>query len=450
MQEDSDTLTETSTTATIEAEKEETTRTSTEDTISLEELSRLARESYQTSETQSTADYLSNSLGVSIDSGQSLEGRIQTFQKSQTRSLTNYLNRVGKKPALNDNFFSILHGFDPSINTYRDQQEILPSFLLPNTQRKTGGGYFFKWNGTGVVINPGPGFLTNFHRQGHHIRDIHAVIVTTSHSEQYTDLKNIYDINYRLNAASDKLHTINYYLNQQAYRNLATLLKPNFKQERDTVHCLELYVDSPDMETMELASGISLRYFPTTSRMGSSDNTTGVNPIQMGNLGLRFDLTGNTSYSPDETTTIGYVSNTSWTTHIADQLRGANCIIAGFGNTSTDDFSKIKYQNDSIGYFGMTSVIEEIAPKMVIATEFGGREGDIRLEAIKKLRQEASYSSHNETTALPGDYGLLVDLSTQRVLCSISNTLVEPAQVRVTKSQDNFGRLSYLSSNCFI
>jgi len=61
-----------------------------------------------------------------------------------------------------------------------------------------GGGYFLKWKGKGVVIDPGFDFIRNFHEEGFSAEEIDLVIVTHHHTDHYFDLKALEDLRYEL------------------------------------------------------------------------------------------------------------------------------------------------------------------------------------------------------------------------------------------------------------
>ena len=81
-------------------------------------------------------------------------------------------------------------------------------------------------------------------------------------SESCADIRRIYDLTYQLNRTGKNLHVIHYYLNPKAHQELSGWLKPHFKQERHSVHCLELFLDSSDIEKVDEGSGIRLHDFP--------------------------------------------------------------------------------------------------------------------------------------------------------------------------------------------
>ena len=405
---------------------------------------------------ESTDRFLADSLGMEIDNNQSLERRIKTYQRTQAEAIIEYLKQGQNPTFAGKDFLFVLHGWQEAalshIRGNHNTETLMERFLLPERHYQTNGGLYLRWNGKGIVINPGPNFLRHFHQEGLHIRDIDHVIVTRNHPQAYEDIQHIYKLNQRLNAVDTDLHIINYYLNQQTHRLLATTLKPYFKQERNTVHCLELYVDSPDLETIELSDGLLLKYFPLNLSNEQKAKATNSDTSDSA-LGCRLELSS--SYSDIDgdrlrAINLAYVSGAAWNPMIAQHLNSCDIIITGFGDTGVDDYSRLKYNDSNLGYFGNYTVIEESNPKILICCEFGGREGDIRVEVAKKLRQEYAYGAHNNTVVLPGDTGLYVDLSTQKVRCGVSKQLVDPSKIRVVKSKDSFGKLQYLSPNCFV
>ena len=393
-------------------------------------------------------------LGLATDICTALEQRVRGFQKAQNEMIQNYLELYNKRTAIPDHFFSVLHGwhFQPSDNFNTG----LP--MLTERSRKSSGGFFLRWNGKGIAINPGLHFLDNFHKQGLHIKDIDFVIVTRDNPEAYADVREIYELNAQFNKIASELQIIHYYFNQKAYQELSPILKPHFKQERNALHRLLLFVDSPDVEKIDLGNGIILGYFPVTNHEAFYQNhdRDGRNALAHSCLGIRLELKSSQDKPQGSLTErpilrFGYVSGAAWSPLLSHHLGNCDLLVAGFGNTNASDYSKIKYSDDGLGFFGTFSLMEEIAPRLLLCCEFSGREGDIRIEAVKKMREEYTKSTRSSRTTpvvLPGDDGLFVDLKSLQVRCSISKALVDPAQVRVAKTMDSYGKLQYMSPEC--
>lgn len=399
-----------------------------------------------------TSRFIAEEMGLDHHTGQLLEQRIKAFQHSQSEFIRRYLEQDKLRSKQDDYCLYYLNGWhgNKSLSTPYTQ-----NLYLTEQSRKTTGGIFIRWNGKGIAVNPGAHFLKNFHEQGLHIRDINYVIVTVEQPESYAEVKEIYDLNYQLNKMSPELQVIHYYFNHKALQELSRSLKPHFKQERNSLHSLELFVDSPDVEKIELAEGITLHYFLATSRdmyLSSHESKEERATRSHTSLGIRLELKKSSSSLEKEIIRVGYITQAAWNPLMAHHLGNCDILITGFGNTSSNDYNKLAYNGDSLGYYGTSTLLEEVAPKLLLCGEFSGREGDIRLETAQKLRQEymsnLGKKSRYSTIVLPADTGLFINLKNLKVKCSVSGEWIDPAQVKAIKTAPSFGKLEFLSPSC--
>lgn len=56
------------------------------------------------------------------------------------------------------------------------------------------GGFFLKWRGYGLVIDPGINFMENMHQNGLSLKDINGIIFTHDHIDHNGDLMTIDDL----------------------------------------------------------------------------------------------------------------------------------------------------------------------------------------------------------------------------------------------------------------
>ena len=231
-------------------------------------------------------------------------------------------------------------------------------------------------------------------------------------------------LNGEINKLSTDLHTINYYLSNQAYQNLLGILRPQFKQERETIHIMELFTDSPDIESFQITPSIKLSYFPVSNKT---------------EVGIRLDL--------NSAVRIGYVSGSSWTSQLSHHLKSCDILICGFGQTSLQDYDRIHYNADSLGYFGSASLIEEATPRLFLCSEVSGALGDLRLEIVKKLKSELH---HIATSIIPADRNLKISLEEYQIHCSITKQWIHPDEARIIRIGPPFGQLTFLSPSIVI
>lgn len=358
-----------------------------------------------------------------------LATRIHYFRQKQKDRLDAYLSRWQTRSHLSDNALFVLFGWNPS--EYQKEH----SFLIP----KPSGGYFIRWNGKGIVINPGRNFLTFFHQQGMHIKDINYVIVTNDNPDSYSDVYEIYRLLHRLNQQQNDHQVIHYYFVPKVFQAVNSALKPNFKQERNNVHALELFLDSPNIEQTELAEDIKLSYFALSD--AAKENL-------LSHLGIRLELKM-TPEGSEEPISLGYLSETTWSTDWCHHLSNCDILISGFGETNAEDSAKKRYHDKALGYFGTLTLAESTQPKLLICSEFSGNDGDIRLEVVKLLRKEMQ-NQNFPTVILPADTCLEIDLHTLRAPCTVSKMSVNVAEMAITQSSQPFGNLQFLSPYCCI
>lgn len=401
---------------------------------------------------ESASRYIATQLGIDQEAEKELQERIELYDRLQSELAKRYLDSAQKEQKNQKNVLCFINGSNGKENLFRNENrcpETIAQLLLRKSANNQSCGFYIRWNKTGIVVNPGHSFLDNFHQHGFYIKDIQHIIVTKNYPEAYADIKRIYDLNYQLNKLNPDLHVIHYYINQSAYHELSHLLKPNFKQERNSLHCLELFHDSPEVEKEVLAEGILLNYFSTNLKTNFSND---LGNWKTGNesMGIKFDLKA-MHLSDKSSFAIGYLSGTTWSPLLAHHLGHCDILLTGFGRTQPNDYGKLNYNEDCLGYFGTYSLLEEINPKLLLCGEFDGWDGDIRLEIIKKLCKELeNQQKKHSSTILPFDKGLTVDLSEFLIECSASKILLAPEEVRVIRTHNAFGSLQYLSGKCLL
>jgi len=381
------------------------------------------------------------------ESSAALDRRINIFHSKQSALIKRYLSSFERRPLSKDHLLHVIGGGNvylpfntgskPSSSSELSQ---LFSDILPKGGKE---GLFIRWNGKGIAINPSRHFLTYLHEQQLHLRDIDVVIVTHEAADTFASVKEIYTLNYQLNQVADELQIIHYYFNERSYQQLAPQLKPHFKQERCALHCLELFVDSPDVEKIDLGNEILLHYFPTTLHEAFKERRPG----DHASLGICLELNASQQGLANRSIRLGYIGATAWSPLLAHLLGPCNILVAAFGHTSARDYEKINYNDDSLGYFGTFSLLEELHPRIALCSEFDGREGDIRIEVVKQLREDIMSIP---TAVLPADHGLLLNLITMEIICSVSQEGVAAEHVRVAKPSRPFGQIRYLSPACCI
>lgn len=387
---------------------------------------------------------------------QILQLRIEEFQKQKARLLTHYLKNSRSPQRQEEDGLYMLSGWDSTDSALAAAKGVaapLADGFSLNDLPRASTGLFLRWQGCGIAFNPGHGFLRRLHAAGLYVTDIDAVVITHTDPAAYADVEEIYALNYQLNKISSERRVIHYYLNQKAYLELAPILKPHFKQERDALHCLELFVDSPEVEKVEVSPHVTLRYFPTATQEALAHyGAYGAPQRKMGSpLAIRLDLRRASGDQLVEPLKVGYLSGCSWSPLLGHHMGHCDLLFAGFGQTSNNDYSKLAYNEDSLGYYGSYSLAEEVHPKFLFCCEFNGREGDIRLEVCQKMRQELEQEMRGAApVVLPADGGMAINLASLKMRCCVSRSEVEPRYIKVVKSAEAFEKLLYIAPGCLL
>jgi len=339
-----------------------------------------------------------------LTNASSLSQKIEEALHQREKNLKDYKRHLEERPIPKEEFLTILNGWNGNRSPY------------PCCTAST--GVFLRSMQYGIVINPGRHFLDHFHDAGYLIHDIDAVIVTQEADHCQEDLLALYHLNEELNELKSKRHVIQYYLHPSVMREHAQCLKSQYKEERHTLHSLELFANSENIETIPLHSDISIGYFSSSSSQ---------------NLGIIIECPRHK---------IGYISGCSWSPMLPVRLKGCDILCLGVGYSTQEDLTLQKHLHDCLGFYGIHSLLEHLEPKILLCSEFTSQMGDLRLEFVHELRQ-----ANTSLTILPADFGFYLDLQKQRLRCSISNKLLDIQHVKVTRNQGSFSKLHYLSED---
>jgi tetratricopeptide (TPR) repeat protein/ribonuclease BN (tRNA processing enzyme) len=355
-----------------------------------------------------------------------LEGRlIAAIQEAGDTQYDKYLDRPNSK---RDNTLSILRGWSSAVT------------LLEGSERRwRGGGYFLKWRGCGIVIDPGFDFLRNFHDAGYHGREIRAVIVSHNHPDHNSDLKDIDDLRYEL------------------YKRLAGKKAPGSEPyvllwDQDTHGATKFLIEAPKHhhEPIVLATG-----FPQPIHLGkhTAKLPVRITPFKVnhGNdvlhaMGMVVELLDKNG---KPALRISYTADTVYFDELPGHLANCDILIAHISQPSIEelrDASKLKDVHfGHLGYRGTARLLKECQPKLALIGEFWAGFTDLRIGLVKGLRQ-CSGCEH----VLPAGLAMHIKLPSLEIECTECGAATPFAETRVAPPTDNFGALSYLCPKCLL
>lgn len=363
--------------------------------------------------------------GRTVASGSTEEiesGLIAAIQEAGETQYDKYLDKPNSK---HDNTLSILRGWSSAVT------------LLEGSERRwRGGGYFFKWRGYGIALDPGFDFLRNFHDAGYHGREIHAVIVSHNHPDHNSDLKHIDDLRYEL------------------FKRLAGAEGPSFQPyvlllDQDTSGATKFGFEKPkhQYEPVVLASGFPQ---PINLLEHKAKIPVRVTPfkVQHGDdvphaMGMRVELLDDHGKTAVR---IGYTADTAYFQELHKHLTDCDLLIAHISQPSIEelqDASKLKEVH--LGYRGTARLLKECTPKLALIGEFWAGFTDLRISLVKALRQRSGVEA-----VLPAGLKMHLRLPSLDIECTECTKPTPFAQVKIAPPTDNFGSLAYLCPSCMI
>ena len=206
-----------------------------------------------------------------------------------------------------------------------------------------GGGFYFRYKGHGIAVDPGIGFTSLMHRNNIFIDDIDSVIVTHSHLDHSCDVGVLSALNYDYNRNKSKersffknffecsiegRHRITWYIDEETMKSTQSILKD------DAVHPLS---ECCDGNSIILSEGIRLSAIKTIHVKGS-DKT----------YGIRLGFGSNTAMHE-----WGYTSDTRFFEELGQFFRNVSVLIFNISDVYRSD---VEGKNPSIDIWGLMEV----------------------------------------------------------------------------------------------
>jgi Tfp pilus assembly protein PilF/ribonuclease BN (tRNA processing enzyme) len=336
--------------------------------------------------------------------------------------VTQYDKYISHKDSLRDNVLSVLRGWSSAVP------------LLEGSERRwRGGGYFLKWKGCGVVLDPGFDFLRNFHDAGYHGREIQAVFVSHNHPDHNSDLKSIDDLQYELYKRLKTKGARPYVLLWDEDSRVAT----KFSIEKPEHQHPPIFLDFGFPQPIDLRKHpekLPIRVIPFTVKHGVDV------PHAMGMVIELLDEKGVTALR------IGYTGDTTFFNELIIHLSKCDLLLAHISEPSVEELKDAtKFKEGHLGYRGTAKLIKECKPKLSLIGEFWAGYTDSRISLVKGIRQRSGSQS-----VLPTGIAMHVHLPTLDIECTECGKPTPFAQIKVAPPTDIFGNLSYLCPKCLL
>lgn len=299
-----------------------------------------------------------------------------------------------------------------------------------------GGGYFIKWRGHGIVIDPGFDFLRNFHDAGFHGKEISGVLVSHNHPDHNSDLKDIDDLYYemwkRMIAAGEEIG--------QSYvlvwdQDSATVTK--FGSEAPKYQLTPIVMSSGFPQPLNLQlheSKIPLKVIPFKVKHG--------NDVQHA-MGFVIELLGDQGQTVIR---IGYTADTEFFPTLSSHLKDCDVIIAHISQPSIEELEdETKFKSIHLGYQGTAHLLRECNPKLTLLGEFWAGLTDLRILLAKGLQVRSGLKN-----ILPSGLGMHIRLPSLEIECTECRKPTPFEKIKIAPPAESFGSLAYLCSECML
>jgi ribonuclease BN (tRNA processing enzyme) len=305
--------------------------------------------------------------------------------------------------------------------------------LLEGSERRwRGGGYFLKWQGHGLVLDPGFDFLRNFHDAGYHGREISVVVVSHNHPDHNTDLKAIDDLLYELwTRRTDTREP--YALLWDEDSSKATTFAVAKPEHRRAPIIFSLGLQDP-IDLGRHAPKLPFRVTPFEARHGKEV------PNAVGMVIELLNKNGATALR------IGYTADTGYYDELPKHLGKCDLLIAHISQPSIDelkDASKLKEVH--LGYRGTIRLIAKCKPKLTLIGEFWAGFADLRIALVKGVRLRSGVEP-----VLPAGLSMHVMLPSLEVECTRCGKASPFQAIKVAPCTDSFGSLGYVCPECML
>ncbi len=354
------------------------------------------------------------------------ERMLSKLQGSGNEQRDKYDDYLKRQASGRDDLFSCLRGWSSSVTLLEGG----------NDSHWRGGGYFLKWQGHGVVIDPGFDFIDNFHDAGYTGKEIGAVLVSHNHSDHNYDLRSLDDLRYELHkrwkvnpsgidlrnylVGLDEDTWMAFESTEKDFRTLVQLdVKKSVRQK-----WLKRPLDMP----------MTVEHFPV-------DHGEDVSHA----VGMRLLLHPK---SAGEDFIIGYTGDTEYFDVLPKHLEQCDILLAHISMPDVEELGFDKAaaghsKKKHLGYNGLAKLITETKPKLTLVGEFWAGRADIRLELIQGLRKKTGVNA-----ILPTGLGFHLHMPSLEVECTNCRKRVDHSKIKVAPAATPFGPLGYLCISC--
>ena len=306
-----------------------------------------------------------------------------------------------------------------------------PSLMnsIYDTNQFSGGGFFLRYNGIGVAIDPGYHFLDNLHHYGLSVLDINVVVITHEHIDHNNDMRLLDDLHFAVHKyeQDERKKKIHWYLDKVSYDVAKTYQKneTGFSDRANVLHCVSPEANQTEaevkmMEEIVLGSDdrFRLKCFPT--KHIEKKRAIGEREFKTHTFGCQFMLGDGT-----EKKCLVYTSDTKYFPELVGYIDMPDVLIANISGIYEDDLMLVKPKERHLGYYGCYHLLDDIfnrfskLPGLVMISEFWNGENDMRYDVSSFLEKQIKYKCGTEMARIvPAEVGMVFQVTNSSLRCS--------------------------------
>lgn len=311
----------------------------------------------------------------------------------------------------------------------------------------TGGGYYLRWEGTGIVIDPGYHYVRHMIHHGIPLQDINAIVLTGPTLDHCYDIerilllmRSINDLRRARASGSEAIDplvkqmlpqndlSVDVFLSQTAMAKYGELLKGYYQ---DVVRSVNEYGQTDE----------TVQYQRITDQ--GDRHVFNLNPIMFGNgdgaalpvhQGFVLELPVGGQATPP--IRLGYTSDTRWGNGYEITCEDCDVIIGHLGQIQAKEFSAEgvrdeKLSTEHLGLYGCFRLIRNKHPKVFILGALGPELSRYKGKLVAEFNKRFwSATAAQSTKVISGKLGMVLNLKTNIVNVGDGEVATNYADVR--------------------
>jgi hypothetical protein len=300
---------------------------------------------------------------------------------------------------------------------------IYPAIL---SEESWGGGFFIRWLGKGIAVDPGYSFFRQLQHKGFNIYDIDCIFVTHAHDDHSSDIDTIFSILYKVNKLNLTRKKILLFGSDNVIKKYS-YLSDYYKQ-----HIFPLKGNSDAKKANNI-----LKIMGILVRIRTFDAFHNETPFYTNScIGIFLELYSEHS---SKRRCISFSGDTGFRKELVDQYsrRESDIFVLNVGKIEEN---LRNYDENHLGIFGCRKIVLGLQkkgniPKIIILSEFGVEMKGRRIEISELIKRWIPLHNHKtkggNLSIIPGDNSLMIDLNDLKII-----------------KEDGSGKIKFNKVNC--